>query len=316
MQYAAITADGRAPDQIVAMWGPLAYPAVDTVVGIGTIAEATYRFIHGEILDPKRYQQILNELMDRYDMSSEPCGVTHAMKFGTYKELVNKRFYGKTPIESFVAMEIAVRIANGKRPNVGFRRVLHRTFLGLLALHHVVGSWIDVSNEMIYKYGVSDTNANIASSCDFFTASFYTKTISLHGEFVIDVAPVRAYTTKNFNQPIVGSILFDFIKILFPETSTVPRCDVRWMAHKFFAMQVRAQEIEYHAMLLGKDVKIVDIKHHVTFFSFVDTIMYLGTNMEHVSVAENACIVATDRFMIPFLRDSMNYALRLSKAVI
>ena len=292
----------------VVMWGPLAYPPVDNKRGVDSIAEATYRYVHGEITDPKRYQSLMNNIMDKTTLSGN---ATHKMKMWAYNEVVNRRYFGKTAIESFVAMEIAVRIAQGKFPKVGFRRLLHRTFLGLLALQETVGPWVDTSNEMIYRYGVSDTNANIASACIFFT-SLYTKTM-VRGELVVSATTVREYTVRNPGEPLADSILFDYIKMLFPSTPTIPVCDTQWLAHKFSAMRIRSQAICYQSTLFGHAITPIHIPHHEEFFHFVNTITYLGTNLDqNLSEADRALIAKTDIFMLPFLQASMNHAMRIS----
>ena len=284
------------------------YPAVDKTRGVDTIAEATYRYVHGEIVDPGRYRALINDIMDKNTMS---CDTAHEMKMHAYEEVVNFRYFGKTAIESFVAIEIAVRIARQKSPSVGFRRVLHRTFLGLLALQETVGPWVDTSNEMIYRYGVSDTNANIASSCIFF-ASLYTKTMR-GGGCIVSAAAVREYNVRNPGEPLVDSILFDYIKMLFPSTSTIPICDTQWLAHKFFAMQTRSQAIYYQSVFSGHEIAPIDITYNADFFRFVNTIMYLGTNLdEKLSATDRARIAKTDIFMLPFLQESMNHAMRMS----
>jgi hypothetical protein len=298
--------------KLLAMWGPLAYPPVDKTGVVATIAEATYRYIHGEITDPRRYQALMNLIMDRCDEKTKLCGATHEMKMQTYKEVVNFRYFGKTAIESFVATEIAVRIARGKNPSVGFRKILRRTFLGLMALHQTVGPWVDSSNDMIYMYGMSDTNANIASSCGFFP-SCYTTSVSMDGGYTIGTAAVREYAPRNPDEPLTGSVLFDFIKILFPSTSTIPFCDTQWLAHKFFALQTRAQAMYHQSVLLGAETAPIDITYNASFFDFVETIMYLGTNMEkNASETDKALIKATDVFMTRFLQSNMNHALRMS----
>jgi hypothetical protein len=292
----------------VAMWGPILYPAVDKKRGVDTIAEATYRYVHGEITDPKRYQSLMNNIMDKTTLSRT---ATHKMKMRAYAEVVNRRYFGKTAIESFVAMEIAVRIAQGECPKVGFRRLLHRTFLGLLALQETVGPWVDTSNEMIYRYGVSDTNANIASACIFFT-SLYTKTM-IRGEFIVTATVDREYTARHSDESLADSILFDYIKMLFPSTPAIPVCDTQWLAHKFSAMRIRSQAICYQSTLFGHEIAPIHVPNHEEFFHFVNTITYLGTNLgEKLSEADMALIAETDIFMLPFLQASMNHAMRIS----
>ena len=299
MNTVSMTTTTKTNPTRLAMWGPLVYPAVDKDYGVSTIAEATYRYIHGEIDDPGRYQDLMEAIMDNNTKSGD--STTHEMKTSAYKKVVNLRYFGKTAIESFVAMEIAVRIAREDTPNVGFRRILRRTFLGLIALQQTVGPWVDTSNEMIYKYGVSDTSENIASACKFFP-SLYTK-VMMGDECIVSVAAVHKYTAKNSCEPLVDSILFDYIKMLFPSTSAIPYCDKPWLAHKFMAMKTRASVLEgdeiAHACKAG-------------FFDFMRTIMYLGTNLsENVTEVENALIVKTNT-MLPFLQASMNHAMRVS----
>ena len=73
------------------------------------------------------------------------------------------------------------------------------------------------------------------------------------------------------------------------------------------------QAVYYQSMLMGGEIAPVDITYTTDFFSFVEMIMYLGTNMEEeLSEKQRALIVKTDLVVRPFLQDSMNHALRMS----
>ena len=321
---------------IAPMWGPLVYPKVDDVLGVTSIAEATYRFVHGEILDSNIYQTLLDNIIDECDETTKARGADEKMH--VYKQLANQRFYGKTAIETFVAIEIAMTIATEYNPGVGFRKYLQRAFSGLLVLQQSVGPWIDVSNSLRYKYGISDTNSNLASACLWFGATFYTKTVSPSGEFVFNVAPTSEFVAKRPIGPLSDSILFDYIALLFPKTSATPVFDRIWMEYKFKAMQTRIDAVReademrlcgaYRYGTFGtytdafqstspgsmymRFKQFFSAKEHVDVYASATTIMYLGTNKTMLSDTERMEIVETDAFIIPFVTDCMNHAHRVS----
>ena len=289
------------------MWGPLVYPKVDDVIGVTNIAEATYRFVHGEILAPNRYHKLLDEIMDKCDETITARGASHDEKMYSYKQIANQRFYGKTAIETFIAIELAMTLATEYNPGVSFRKYLHRAFYGLLALHQSVGPWIDVSNLLRYHYGGSDTNANIASSCLWFDASFYTKTVSPSGDFGYTVAPPREFVARRLMLPLTDSILFDYIALLFPMIPISPVFDRVWMEYKFSAMQTgidAVRDMRFKKFLYEKE--------HINVYTTMTTMMHFGTNKTTLSDTKRMEIVEADAFMIPVVTYCMNHARRLS----
>jgi len=306
------------------MWGPLIYPTVDAMLEITSIAEATYRYVHGEILDAKLYHAVLDSIMGKCEEMMQSRGASQHEQNHVYRQLANERFHGKTAIETFVSIEIAITIANEKNPGVGFRKYMQRCFLGILALQQVVGPWIDVSNELAHKYGNSDTNANIASSCVWFNSTFYTKTVAPSGEFLFYVTPPRKFVVKRPILPIAGSILFDYIKLLFPHTPTIPAFDRTWMEYKLNTTQKRMDAVRdrssgyrygnfgtFSESLMGFK-EFLYTEEHVNVYESITTIMHLGTNKTTLSETERMEIHEEDAVLLPFVTEYMNHELRLS----
>lgn len=324
------------------MWGSDRYPAIDPVHGIVSVAEATYRFVHGEICDTETYQRVLVAVMDRCEAKLNLCAASDAKRMHMYKKLANERLYGKTSIEMFVALEVAVTLAQADSPDIAFRRYLMLAFPGILALQQSVGPWVDTSDALLYKYGISDMGANVASSCMWFASNFYTKTAFRTGELVFVVAPVREFVSVRTNRSLVGSLLFDYIKLLFPMTSAIPLFNPLLVASKIREMQARvdtAHDLEmlrtrgvyqfgsygthmpvfrnkcYAASLVDEVVRSGQFNataDHVDISACLTTIMHCGTNKARLSDMDVVEIDAVDCIVLPFVSRSMNHALRVS----
>lgn len=302
------------------MWGDEYYPMVDEVHGIMSIAEATYRFVHGEIRDTHDYQRILVSIMDICERTLNASGASEVKRTRAYKKLANERLYGKTSIEMFVALEIAVTLAQAENPDIALRKYLTLALPGLLALQQSVGPWVDTSDALMYKYGPSDMGSNIASSCMWFAANFYTKSMTSCGEFAFTVAPTRDFVAVRTTRSLVGSVLFDYVKLLFPATSEYPEFDAARMQYKIQEIQARIDmvyELEsrrirgmyqfgsYGSVFYSRAERI-DVNACLT------KIMHLGTNKAALSNFDVVQIAAVDSVIIPFVSGHMNQALRVS----
>jgi hypothetical protein len=339
------------------MWGPIEYPVFKADVGINTIAEATYRFIHGEITDWIVYKKLMDKIMDRrmtqldandqrfadeYHLTfTEASDLFFDKKTQIYTQMANERLYNKTPLEMFVSLEIAIQLAHRDNPDVAFRNYLKRCFLGLLALQQSVGPWIDVSDEASSKYGPSDLGANIASCCMWFPTSFYTKTISTDGKLSFAIAPVRKFVAKRPVQPLTDSLLFDYIQLLFPATSALPRVDAKRLRCKVDEIQARIYVVEqmhhhnpyrygtygtwfgiFEAMSpngshMRMDTtrlgQLLNTKENINVLTCMSIIMHSGTTKAVLQDSAKAEIAVVDAVMIPFVTKYMNKARSVSE---
>ncbi|KAJ1477343.1 hypothetical protein T484DRAFT_3641512 [Baffinella frigidus] len=291
------------------------YPEIDKVIGITTIPEATYRFIHGEISDWREYKKIMDGIMDHQmglldaEYRQIMDGITNHHvdsldasrdlfyeKTRAYTKVANKRLYGKTPLEMFVSLEIAVDLAHADVPNVAFRNHLRRTFLGLLALQQAVGPWVDVSD------GAS------------------------RGQHRQLVTPIKDFVAKRPTQPLTDSLLFDYIQLLFPETSAIPLVDVTRMRHKVVDMQKRINAIEekLHPKMyqygtfgtwfgsISDTAGLHQNKKHVNVEECMSTIIHSGTRENVLFYTKRREVDAVDAIMIPFVTMCMNHAQEVS----
>jgi hypothetical protein len=330
---------------------------MNPTVGVTTIAEATYRFIHGEITCWSKYKELMDKIMNQrmalLDASDQCFATKHnitfteasdrffANKTQAYTQMANERLYGKTPLEMFVALEIAVHLAHQDNPDVAVRNYIKRCFLGIRALHQAVGPWVDVSDEAASMYGRSDLGANIASSCMWFT-SFYTKTVSTTGKFSFAIAPVHDFVAKRPSQePLSDSVLFDYIHLLFPKTSRIPRVDATKLHCKVNDMQARINvmgNMDHHkiyrygsygswfgifesmspngsTMRLNSarmDQILKSNEDNINVLNCMSIIMHMGTNKAELQDSAKAEIALTDAVMVPFITKYMNYAASVS----
>jgi hypothetical protein len=343
---------------IIPMFGPTEYTSFKKDVGVLSIAEATFRFIHGEITEWWRYKELMDKIMNRrmtqldesdkrfaeeYNLTfTETSDTFFANKTMIYTQMANERLYNKTPIEMFVALETAIHLAHTENPDVAFRNHLKRCFLGLLALQQSCGPWIDVSDEASSKYGLSDLGANIASSCMWFPTSFYAKTVSTDGTLSFAIAPVREFVAKRERlQPLTDSVLFDYIQLLFPATSAIPRVDANRLRCKVDEIQARIYVVEqmHHHMTYRYgtygtcfgifeamspngthmrlnaarlEQRLLDTKENINVIACMSTILYCGTREAVLDTSAKAEIAAADAVMIPFVTIAMNKARSVS----
>lgn len=212
------------------MWGPFTYKQADDIACVGSIAELTHRFVHGEIEDPQRYKELLAIAVARIVTSvSNKSGMSNSKKKRFCQQWVNRRIYSKSPLDMFISIEAFMLLAQHKTPEAAFRYSLQRTFAGIFALYTTAGQYVDVSDDAMHKYGSADMLSNIAARCAHFPLKLYTKTVTPSGGFMFTVTPRGACGTvvvREKNARLVDSVLFDFIRLLWNKASVIPRSDL------------------------------------------------------------------------------------------
>ena len=206
---------------IPAMWGPNPYTRVSDFDDVTTISDATHRFVHGEIEHAEQYQSIMENVMNK--IYTEECS-----KFeddvGEIKRAcclrVNKRLFGKTPLEMFISIESLVLLAEEKTPEAAYRLSMKRTFEGIFALYQAVGKYIDTDDEN--EYGVPDVQTNIAGLCALFPVDVYDKTVASDGSLRFMISLRKTFVPRKQDTPLVSSTIFLFIQLLWPSVCSTP----------------------------------------------------------------------------------------------
>ena len=124
----------------------------------------------------------MDSIMDKHLIELNADHADFDEKTRCYTIAANERLHGKTAIEMFICLEMAVDLARARNPNVAFRKYLHTALLGLLALQQAVGPWLDVSDIINVSH--------LASSCIWFP-SFFNSTLSDSGDLSFHVSPIR-----------------------------------------------------------------------------------------------------------------------------
>ena len=213
---------------ISAMWGPREYERCADLAGVESVAELSFRFAHGEI-DASTYQKLVHDVVKRLVASMETKKkLNNVHKKRLCKAAVMKRHHGKAPLEALVSFESFMLLGEEDTPEAAYRLSLERIFQGINALHQAAGSFIDNSDDLTHKHGPSDFLANIAGRCAFFPINMYTTTKAENGDLSFTPKPRGAcgtFVPMSPGSPLVGSVVFDFIKLLFPGMSAVPNVD-------------------------------------------------------------------------------------------
>jgi len=319
----------------IAKWGTVAYTVSADVTQIKSIASLTFRFIHGEI-ECEQYKQLMDNLVNERTALLVAADASFAKREKAFSNMANKRLYGKTPLEMFVALELVVHLAHTDSPNVAFRTYLERTFMGIFALYQSVGRWVDVSDDCIDKHGPCDIRGNIAGLCNLFSTGFYTKVVAPGGALSFTVTPRRIFEPVRPFAPLTNSRLFDFIKLLFPAASELPRLCRTSFQDKVDKIQTRLDLCYASRMTLRENdtrltmadafsVSSLD-SNHVNFLSSVmddlvgdegamdvmaafTIMLHLGTSEEEeLEDWEEQEIAITDAVMLPFVTTWMNRA--------
>jgi hypothetical protein len=280
--------------QHAALFGPSGgFVKVNPEIGIQTIPDATCRFLHGEISCWREYKNTMDNIMNAHMASLDADHADFDEKTRCYMAAANSRLHGKSAIEMFVCLEVAVDLARARNPNVAFRKYLHTALLGLLALQQAVGPWLGVT--------------------------------SASGERSFTVAPIRAFQPIGIpGKPLEQNILFDYIQLLFPSVSRTPASDSTHMRQKMYAMQKRINGIHnpvhqfgtYHLqqvlnMWLGLDTNPNGNRTH-SVANCLSTISMCGTTEDLFFYKDKAEIKSIDAIMLPLLEECFYHARSVS----
>ena len=270
-----------------APWGPLTISNSELVAHRLTIPGLTFLFISRVIEDVDTYKAEMKILMR--NMRGSAAAVTfpepsQVQPYARMQKAVNKKVYGKTALQCFIAMENALYMTRSAFPEVIFRTHLPRTMQGIDALHAVCGSWIDVDL-------VDDWGLNIAGCLTYFRANFYTKIVAETGCISYEAAPVVEWIGKKDGlMTPVNNPLFDFIHLLWPTTSIYATADPVKMIQALDRMQFRENKL-----------KNTDHFNPRTAFS---NLRYIGT--EVIEGEQKKAVDDADSIMIPYLETIMN----------
>ena len=305
--------------KIQAMWGPVRFPSTNDLESIDSISELTFRYLHGEIKDWTEYMRLMGEAKNRVESRLDNSFASDKTRKDSYTKMANTRLYNKTPLEMFTAVEIVIHLAHEDNPKVAFRMYLERAFTGLWALHQTVGQFIVPTD---------DATGNIAGFCNLFGAGFYTKKTASDGTLSFTPTLRREFVAKREFQSLTTSPLFDFIKILFPSASEMPRMDSAGLQAKLDKIQQHCDAVSsldpFNATALFKNTSpgstnmTLDMSA-MTQFAFsnenamdvmagLTTMIHLGTHEVQLADWEQNEIIEADLYMIPVITEWFNRA--------
>ena len=218
-----------ATSHIHTMWGPNPYAPIDQLENETTVAGLTHRYAHGEIQDARQYQDLLGVVVQKVvkDETARYNKNTVRIKRACILE-INKRLYGKTPLEMLISFESFIRLAEEETPEAAYRLSLKRTFEGIFALYQAAGRYIDVdytNSALGERYGTPDLEINITGLCAFFPLDMYDSTKAADGSLKFSIHPRGTFVQRDPTTPLISSIVFDFIKFLWPNVPTHPEMD-------------------------------------------------------------------------------------------
>ncbi|KAJ1467721.1 hypothetical protein T484DRAFT_1857901 [Baffinella frigidus] len=294
-------------------WGPPELTRADISRHRLTIPGLTFLYITGDIADASLYKDAMQ-------------GLIAGMKGDTRMLVVasNNRLYGKTALQSLVALELSLLMTTNTYPEPLFRTHLIKTILGINALHGVCGKWIDTASNVLDDWGL-----NFAGNCMYLRSNFYTKTTNADGCVSYEVAPITKWTGKKSpgSTTPVNTPLFDYVKLLWPSFSASASADPVKMAAGLDAMQTRANamhvvetagldivvaakggggltELSMHNIL--KAIDTIDTADHFNARTAFSNLSYIGT--EELFGYHKEAVAAADAVMIPWLERAMNDA--------
>ena len=214
---------------IAAMWGSNPYARVEDIKSVSTVSELTHRFVHGEIQDAEQYKDRLDVVVKRIIKEETSRCKDNTIKIKRACMLqINKRLYGKTPLEMLISFESFILLAEEHTPEAAYRLSLKRTFEGIFALHQAAGRFIDsdyTNSPLRAKYGTPDLEVNIAGLCAFFPVDVYDETVAADGSLKFTIKTRGTFVARQPCTPLVSSTIFDFIKLLWPNTYNEPELD-------------------------------------------------------------------------------------------
>ena len=214
--------------RIVTMWGSNPFVRSDNLDSVSTVGELTYRYAHGEF-EAEQYQHLLDGVVQKIVKDETATHHNNAVKIRRACMLqINKRHYGKTPLEMLISFESFYRLAYQETPDAAYRLSLKRTFEGIFALHQAAGRYIDIdytNSPLRERYGTPDLEINIAGLCAFFPLDVYGQTVTAGGSIEFKIIPRGTFVPREPEAALTTSILFDFIKFLWPNVPTSPEMD-------------------------------------------------------------------------------------------
>jgi hypothetical protein len=298
-------------------WGPLKLSNTDLVSHHLTIPGLTFQYITHNIVDVETYKEgmeiLVGAMRGQTSDSTWPLP-SHTGPYARMQKAVNKKLYGKTALQSLVAMELSLNMTSAKFPEVVFRTHLSRTMKGIEALHAVCGNWIDVSTD-------DDWGLNIAGNCTYFRANFYTKIISHDHLISYEAAPIGVWTGKRTGVTSPANTpLFDFIKLLWPDTSIYATADPVKMIKALDKMQFRANKLHVTNITgdIGSDSTKLEVEFMVETMKKLQTtdhfnsrtafskLSYIGTELLHGE--QKVAVEQADAVIIPCLEMMLNAA--------
>jgi hypothetical protein len=310
-----------------AKWGTNPYARIDHIESVTTVAELTHRYAHGEVEDARQYLELLGVVVQK---TVEEEGVRCKYnRFNTKRACmlrINKRLYGKTPLEMLISMESFVLLAQEDTPEAAYRLSLTRTFEGIFALYQAAGRYIDIDhNNSPYrdKYGTPDLQVNIAGLCAIFPVDVYDQTVTARGSLKFTINPRHTFVPREPCTPLVSSIVFNFIKFLWPKVPIEPELDPESMNEFEFVLQDRQNKsidkvLKMFDMapmendntnmrinveeFLGLDKQVLDVRECIS------RMMTLRRYELPLTDKDIAAIAAADVVMIPIVTMWMNRA--------
>ena len=230
-----------------AMWGDDPYfKKSKDLTTIVDFPELTYRYIEGEIATAAQFKSLMDELVLKLLEKTDQHKLKGTKKRNVCMGAVNKRRDGKTSLEMFFSVESVLLLAKETNPEAAYRKSLERTFEGIFALYQSVGVWIDVVDVTNEHYGEPDVLANIAAYLALFPLDMYTKHRGINGELSYTPTVHAPLSNRNIGDKLVGSLIFDYITLLWSGAPVVPGMDRESLMDKIADMQTREQ---FHSML-------------------------------------------------------------------
>jgi hypothetical protein len=239
-----------------ALWGDGPYfKKSKDLTTIMDFPELTYRYIEGEIATAAQFKALMDNLVLKLLAKTDEQKLKGTRKRNVCMRAVNKRRDGKASLEMFFSVESVLLLSKETNPEAAYRKSLERTFEGIFALYQSVGVWIDVVDVMNEKYGYPDLSANIAAYLALFPLDMYTKHMGINGELLYTPTVRGPLSHRNIGTKLVGSLIFDYITLLWPNTPVVPGMDRETLTDKIADMQTREQ---FHSMLSMHDAVFND----------------------------------------------------------
>ena len=257
-EFAAAPPKLRAP-RIEAMFGPPGdYQRSLDLSLVSSVAEIVYRYVHAEIECPKYFQELLEQAVLRIEketreaLAARPASIvcTKARFIDGCRAAVNKRLYGKAPVEMFVSIESFMLLAQHHTPDAAFRLSLYRTMAGLHALHAACGDWISVSFDADgHSTDDADYRANLAFRCAMFPQT-YTTTSHNAAYAGFKCTPIPRTVSGGMpidppHTPLSHSVVFQLIEELWPVVSVVPYADLAGAVTYAAGLQARYTDARY-----------------------------------------------------------------------